>query len=143
MQFQVADLQHVAFVNGLLQFQFREINRDSLSRYLGVGRHAVWFGQQANTIAVSNSGRRRQDVLGLFHTLNVIDVGVRCHKVFAIGQRKIHLPDHFNDLVNSILIANVDQQPVVAVENEIDAATKTAFGLIVHLDHMRKQLVPR
>jgi hypothetical protein len=53
----------------------------------------------------------------------------------ALRERKVHLPDHLDDLVDALLVADVDQRPVAVVVDEIDVAADPPAGLVIHLDH--------
>src|SRR5207244_6861902 len=79
-----------------------------------------------------------EKLLGLGQALDVIDVGMRGDQHLALAERKIHLPDELDDFLNRLLQADVDQQPVTAVKNQIDAAPENFPRLKVHLDYIRK-----
>ena len=57
----------------------------------------------------------------------------------TLRQRKIKLADQFNDLIDRLLVADVDEHPVAVVENEIDTAADPIAGLVVDLDDTGKE----
>ena len=82
-------------------------------------------------------------LLDLGQALNVVDVGVRGDQRLAVRQRKIELADQLDDLVDRFLEADVDQQPLVPVEDQIDVAAQALPGLVVHFDDVGKDRLPR
>ncbi len=61
----------------------------------------------------------------------------------AGGQVEVHLADQLDDLPDGILVADVDEQELGAAINEIDVDTQPSAGLVVHLDDVGKQILPR
>ena len=93
-------------------------------------------------------GQRMADDLGLENliqlgqALDVIDVGMRGDQHPAVRQRKIHLPDQLDDLVDRFVEADIDQQPIGAVVNQIDIAAQPLAGLVIDFDDMRENRFP-
>ena len=76
-----------------------------------------------------------EDRLGLGEPLDVIDVGVRGNERLALRQREVQLADEFDDLVNALFVADVDQRPVTVVVHEVYVAADPPAGLVVHFNH--------
>ena len=75
--------------------------------------------------------------------MHVIDVGMGGNQVAAIGQQKIHLPDHLDNFAHRVFVADVNQQPFGPVKNEVDGTPQPASGLVVHFDDVRKDFLAR
>jgi hypothetical protein len=73
----------------------------------------------------------------------VVHVGMRGDEIFAVGEEKIHLPDQFDEFVDSIFVADIEQHPVGFVVDEVDATTEPTASLIIQLDHVRKHIPTR
>jgi hypothetical protein len=74
-------------------------------------------------------------VLGFGQSLDVIHIGVRADEHLALAQRKIHLPDQLDDLIDGLVKTDVDEDPLPLIEDKIDVASQDLPGLEVHLDH--------
>ena len=85
---------------------------------------------------------RLEQFSGAGDALNVIGVGVRGDQHLAGGQVEIHLANQLDDLVDGVEIADVDQQEFAAAIDEIDIDAQPAAGLVVHLDDVRKEILP-
>ena len=72
--------------------------------------------------------------LGAGQSLDMIGVGVRGDDHLAGGQIEIHLPDQFDDFLDRIEIADVDEQELAAAVDEINVDAQAPAGLVVHLD---------
>ena len=58
--------------------------------------------------------------------------------ILHLRERKIHLPNQLDDFLHRLFEANIDQQPLVIVEDEIHAAAQDFARLVVHLDDVRE-----
>ena len=65
----------------------------------------------------------------------MIDIGMCGDQASALRDGEIHLPDHLNDLIDGLFVANVDEPPVAIVVHEINVAAHAPPGLMVHLNH--------
>jgi len=79
-----------------------------------------------------------EQLLGQLEPLNMVGVRMRDDQVFALGKRKIELADQFDNFSGRIFISDVDQQPLIAVEHQVHAASEPAPGLVIHFNDMRK-----
>ena len=115
----------------------------------GIDRWISWAAISANVlIAIAAGqglgGQRVADDLGLQQlvdlgqSLNVVDVGVRGDQHLAVRQREIELADQLDDLVDRLLVADVDQQPLGVVVDQVDVAAQALARLDVHFDHVGK-----
>jgi len=137
LQFQTADPHAVALVDFAFDFDRRQGHVDALRRD---------FGETEQPIAAAErTGRQRmcrrggpQHLFSFGQALDVIDVGVRGDDRPALRQRKIHVADQFHDLLDRVVVADVDQQPLVGVVNQVHVGPDHMAGLVVHLDDVRK-----
>ncbi len=86
---------------------------------------------------------RLQRLLEMGEALDVIHVGVRGDDRLAVGKREIELPDQLEDFVGRVLKAHVDENPLRRVEDQIHVAPQPLAGLVIDLDHMGKDGLPR
>ena len=84
-----------------------------------------------------------QHLAGVGRPLDVVGVGVRGDKHFAGGQVEIHLADQLDDLVHGFQIANVDEGEFRPTVDEVDVDAEAPAGLVVHLDDVGKEVLPR
>ena len=63
---------------------------------------------------------------------------MRGNEVFAIGQRKIHLANHIDDLVSRLFKTDIDQHPLPRIVYKINRTAEPLSGLVVHLDDIGK-----
>src|SRR5262249_59416810 len=74
--------------------------------------------------------------------LNVVGVGVRGDDHLAGGQVEVHGADEVDDLREGVEPADVDEQELGAAVDEIDVDPQAPAGLVVQLDHVRKEVLP-
>ena len=117
----------------------RHVEVDVLGGDLGVGHELVARFERLGGQRMGGD-RRLEHLLGLGEALDVVDVGVRGDQRLALRERKIELPDDLQALVDRVLVADVDQRPVVVVVvDQVDAATDPPPSLVVQLDDVREQ----
>jgi hypothetical protein len=73
----------------------------------------------------------------------MVNVGVCGDDQLTARQREIELPNKINDLVNGIFKADINENPLVAVEDQIDVAPQALTRLMVHFNYVRKDRLPR
>ena len=132
-----ANLDFVAVLQLTVDLEGRHIHVDLLGLDLCEGPQLVAGFERRNGPRMSKDGGF-QELFRLGHALNVIDVGVSGDQHLALAEREIHVADQLNDFLDGFIEANVDQQPIAAVKNQIDAAAENLPRLEVHFDHIRK-----
>ena len=134
-ELQATQLDHVAVVDQLVELDRRHFQVDVLGGDFGERLDPIAGGQRLGRQRMADD-RRLQDLIELGQPLDVIDVGVGGDQHPALRQRKIELADQLDDLVDRFLEADVDQQPIGTVVDQIDVAAQPLAGLVVDLDHM-------
>lgn len=75
-----------------------------------------------------------EQLLGFGETLNVVDVGVGGDECLAVREGEVEHADGLYDFVDDFLVANVDQNPLVLVIDEVDVAPENATQLVIDFD---------
>ncbi len=130
-------VMHVAVVDQVFNLDRRHFQVDVLG---------FDFGERLQPIArLQRPGRQRmgrdigaQKLLGLRQPLNVVDVGVGGDERFALRKREVELADQLHNLVHCLVIADVDQQPLLGVVNHVNITSQHLPRLKIRLDHMRE-----
>ncbi len=82
------------------------------------------------------------NLIELGQALDVVDVGMRGDQHLALRERKVELADQLDDLVDRLFVADVDQQPLGPVEDQVDVAAHALAGLVVHFDDVGEDGLP-
>ncbi len=69
----------------------------------------------------------------------MIDIGVRGDQRLAARQGKVEPADDFDKVIDRLFIPDIDQNPLVAVEDEIDVAPEHLTDLEVEFDDSGKE----
>jgi hypothetical protein len=133
-ELQAADADAVAIFDEVVDFHRRHFEVQVLGGDLGVGRELVaGFERLGGERVRSELGL--EDLLGLGHALDVVDVGVRGDQRDALREGEVELADDFEALVDGVFVADVDQGPAaIIIVNQVDRAADAAAGLLVELD---------
>ena len=134
---QLAKLDFVALLQRAVDLHRRHRHVDLLGLDLGEGAELVAGFERGDGPRMGIDGGFEQ-LLGLGEALDVIDVGMRADQHFALAEREIHLPDHFDNLIDRILQADVDQDPFACVEDQINTAAQHLPGLEIHFEDVRE-----
>jgi crotonobetainyl-CoA:carnitine CoA-transferase CaiB-like acyl-CoA transferase len=70
--------------------------------------------------------------------LDMIHIGMRGDQRFAPRQGEVQLADQLDDLLDRIFVTDIDQNPLVAVEDQVHIAAQNMSRLVIYLDHVRK-----
>ena len=70
--------------------------------------------------------RRLEQLLDFGQPLDVIHVGVRGNQRLAIRQGEVELTDNLHDLVDGLVEADIDQQPLALVVHQVNIAAQAA-----------------
>jgi hypothetical protein len=70
--------------------------------------------------------------------LNVVNVGVSRDQGLTVRNWKIELADYVDVIIHGFLVTNVDQNPAVIVEDQIDVASKNLSSLEIQFDNARE-----
>jgi hypothetical protein len=73
----------------------------------------------------------------------VVDVGVRGDQHLATAEGEIELADQLDDFVHRFLKADVDQQPFLLIEHQINIAAEDLPRLKVQLNDIRQNRFAR
>lgn len=77
-----------------------------------------------------------EQLFGFREALDMVDVGVGGNECLAVGEGEVEHSDRLDDFVDDFLVANVDQNPLVLVIDEVDVATEHATQLVVDFDNV-------
>ena len=64
----------------------------------------------------------------------MIHIRMRGKECFALGKREVQITNQVNDLVDIVFIADVDEQPLVLIINQVEIATDQVPGLDIQFD---------
>ena len=65
---------------------------------------------------------------------DLVDVRMRGDQCLASREGKVQLTDDFDEVVDGFFIADIDQNPLIGVVNQIDIAAKDFTGLEIQFD---------
>ena len=133
----LADGDRVSLVDEPLELHGGHFHVDILSVDLGKRLDEVSLGQRFGRQAMAADGRL-QGLLEMGQALDVIDVGVGGNDRLAIRKWEIKLPDQFENLIGRVLKADIHQQPLGRIVDQIHIAPQPLAGLVIDLDHMGK-----
>jgi hypothetical protein len=78
--------------------------------------------------------RRLEQLFCFGEALNVVYIGVGGDECLAVGEGEVEHPNRLHDFVDDFFVANVDQNPLVLVIDEVDIATENSPQLVVDFD---------
>ena len=140
---QIADRDHVALVEQHIDLAGRHRDLEVLLGLDGGVGHDLVAGLQRLDAERMGGHLGLEQFLGAGEALDVVGVGVRGDDHLAGGQVEIHLPDQLDDLVDRVEVADVDEQELAAAVDEIDVDAQAPAGLVVHLDDVGEEILPR
>ena len=73
----------------------------------------------------------------------MIHIGMGCKKRLAFREREIQIANQVDDLIDVLFVTDIDQQPFVSVENQVQVATDQVAGLNIQLDNIRENRFSR
>ena len=140
-ELQIADLDHVAFVEQHVDLARRHRDLDVLRLDGGKG-HDLVAGLERLDAQRMGGDLGLEQFPGPGQALDVVGVGMRGDHHLAGGQVEVHLADQLDDFVDGFEIADVDQDELAAAVDEIDVDAQPPAGLVVHLDDVREEIFP-
>src|SRR5262249_52817776 len=135
----VANLDRITLLELQVDPARRHRNLDSLRLDGRIGRYLVAALDRLDALRVRRHLGLEQ-LLGPSNSLNVIRIGVRRDDHLAHGQVEIHAPNQFDDFVHRFEKTDVDENEFAAAVDEIDIYAEPPTGLVVHLDHVGKEV---
>jgi hypothetical protein len=138
-QFQFSKWQDVAVVHGAIEFELRQIDGDFLRGDFCEGSDSVVGFKDGAGVWVSQQFGAWEQFFGATESLDVVSVCVCGHQIAAAGEGKIELSNEFDQVIDRILIADVQQHPVGTGMDEVHAASQPTTGLEIELDNVGKQ----
>ncbi len=75
-----------------------------------------------------------EQLLGFGEALDVVDVGVCSDERLAVSEGEVEHSDRLDDFIDDFFVADIDQNPLVLVIDEVDVATENSPQLVVDFD---------
>ena len=141
LQLLVADPDSVPLVDRPVDLATGHWDVDALCVDACIGQDLVPFLDGGDALGVGGD-LAAEDFAGAGEALGVIDVGVGGDDQLAGRQAEIHLADQLEHVRELIEEADVDRGELGAAVDEVDVHTQSTTGLVVHLQHARKDITP-
>lgn len=133
-EFDIADLEDVAFFDQLIDLAGGHIESNTLSADVGEGLNHITLLDEWCSQGVGNDLGTGQQFLSTGQALYVVSVGMGGDEVLAIGELVIESTNQFDGIVDGVQVAHVNQGEGGATINEVNIHTKLAAGLVVQFD---------